>query len=662
MRGKSLLALITIVFLAVVFPEAAESKKKRAPTPKQVAKVSAPAPSLAPLIVRSADAALSKEEDARLRRQARAVFGQLPKEMPGAENDTPEQIELGRRLYFENALSLNGTQSCNTCHRVDGIHGGADGRPTSLGVHGKPGSRNSPGVLNAGFQVAQFWDGRAPDLAEQAKGPVLNPVEMAIPDENTAMLHLSRAGYEPLFAKAFPGVADPFTFDRMAQAIGAFERTLVTESRLDRYVGGDSGALSPLEKRGLSLFVNTGCLRCHSGPMLGGMLYQKLGVAHPFATTDKGREAVTRDPSDRYAFKVPVLRNIAITGPYFHSGEVATLAEAIDLMGWHQLDRRYTNQEIDLIARFFTALSDVSRTTARPVDVKAPGLWAAPAMTELPADAARAELVRYGYDLVTDTHRYLGAAGAGQSGNQLACRNCHQESGTKVYGIPWMGVSGRYPRHSDRTGKTSSLEDRVNECMQRSMNGNALDSASREMRAIVAYMDWLSAETPAENAGLLLARFDPPDRRADLQRGEEVFAVACQNCHGAKGQGYRAISARAGEGWVAPPLAGPGSYNDGAGMARVLTAAALIHGNMPLGASWDHPVISTSDAFDVAAYVNSLERPQLASKAADYPDRMKKPIDAPYGPYADPFTEEQHRYGPFQPIRAWYEEHKAAAK
>ncbi len=608
------------------------------------------APSTAALIVRSADAVMPAKNEQVLLRQARALFGRLPDTMPGAENDTTDQIELGRRLFFENALSVNQTQSCNTCHRVDGIHGGADAYPTSTGATGKLGGRNSPGVLNAGFQVAQFWDGRAETLADQAKGPVLNPVEMALPDEATAMKQLAAAGYEPLFSKAFPADATPFTFDNMARAIAAFERTLVSPSRFDLYLGGESGALAPLEKQGLALYVKSGCVRCHNTETLGGMLYQQLGSAHPFATKDTGREQVTRLAEDKYVFKVPILRNVMLTGPYFHEGNVATIAEATDLMGWHQLDRKFTNQEIDLMVRFMASLSDAKRMAAEPVVTTAPPHpWSVPAMSELAATQSDADLIRYGYDLVTDTRRYLAA-----SGNELACRNCHQEAGTKAYGVPWTGVTARYPRISDRSGKNETLEDRVNACMQRSMNGKPLANDSREMRAMVAYMTWLSDNTPEGNGGMILVSFTPPARRADLARGEEVYLAVCQNCHGAKGDGYRAMSALPVGGWVAPPLAGAGSYTIGAGTARVLTAAALIHANMPIGASWDRPVISIGDAYDVAAYVSSLARPDMPGKETDYPDRMKKPIDAPYGPYADPFTEEQHRYGPFAPIEAWY--------
>ena len=660
MRRRSLLVGMLALFLVLLSLPSLAATRQSASKAKSTA---AAAPSAARLIVRSVDAAMPVQDDAVLLGQARAIFGQLPKQMPGSESDTPEQIDLGRRLYFEKALSVNQTQACNDCHRIDGIHGGADTEPTSLGATGKRGDRNSNSVLNAGFQLAQFWDGRAANLAEQAKGPVLNPVEMGIPDENAAMKQLAAAGYEPLFQKGFPSESKPFTFDNMARAIGAFERTLVTPSRFDLYLAGDPNALTPLEKRGLAEFMNSGCVRCHNSAALGGMLYQQLGIAHPYATVDPGREEVTKRVEDRHAFKVPVLRNAVITGPYFHSGKVATIAEAIDLMGWHQLDRRFSNQEIDVLTRFLTSLSDTNRTTAKTIAVKAPPKpWIVPSFSELPSNPLQRDLIRYGYDLVTNTHHYLGAAGLGYAGNELACRNCHQESGTKAYGVSWVGIANRYPRMSDRSGKIATLQDRINDCMERSMNGKRLANESREMRAIVSYMNWLTDRAPTENAGMLLVAFDPPNRRADMARGAEVYAAICQNCHGPSGEGYRAVSAHNGGGWVAPPLAGAGSYNSGAGTARVLTAAAFVYANMPVGVTWDRPAISIDDAYDVAAVIDSFDRPDIVSKANDYPDRMKKPIDTPYGPYADPFTADQHKYGPFQPIQQLYSEHGHGGK
>ncbi|RME90937.1 MAG: cytochrome-c peroxidase, partial [Verrucomicrobia bacterium] len=226
-----------------------------------------------------------------LREQAKAVFGVLPDKMPGSENDTPARIELGRKLYFDNRLSVNDSQSCNTCHRLDEKRGGVDNEPTSLGAHGKRGDRNAPTTLNAGFHIAQFWDGRAKDLKEQAKGPVLNPVEMAMPSEEAVVKKLSAIPeYRELFAKAFPDSDPAITYDNMAEAIAAFERTLITRDRFDDFLKGDDQALTAQELKGLETFMTIGCLTCHMSPTIGGNSYQKVGLIHAYENTkDKGR-------------------------------------------------------------------------------------------------------------------------------------------------------------------------------------------------------------------------------------------------------------------------------------------------------------------------------------------------------------------------------------
>ncbi|MCG8368857.1 MAG: hypothetical protein MJA27_36680, partial [Pseudanabaenales cyanobacterium] len=267
-----------------------------------------------------AEGEISAEKHAELRSAATQMFGTLPDKMPGAENDTPDRVRLGERLYFDKNLSKNRTQSCNSCHRVDDNLGGVDNEPTSSGAFGERGDRNAPTVLNAGFQIAQFWDGRAASLEEQAKGPVLNPIEMAMPDEPEALRRLKAdADYPSLFAKAFPDADDPLSYDRFAEAVAAFERTLITRDRFDDWQLGDDDALNAREIRGLEKFMTRGCTTCHQGPLLGGNSYQKVGLVNPYANfSDKGREAVTGDEADRYKFKVPTLRNVAITGPYFH--------------------------------------------------------------------------------------------------------------------------------------------------------------------------------------------------------------------------------------------------------------------------------------------------------------------------------------------------------
>ncbi|MDN5871301.1 MAG: c-type cytochrome [Nitrococcus sp.] len=297
-------------------------------------------------------------DESALRQQALGTFGVLPAQMPGAQNDTPELIELGRQLYFDKALSINHSQSCNSCHRLDGGRGGDDGSKTSRGAKGMFGSRNAPTVLNAGFAFAQFWDGRAANLVEQAKGPILNPVEMAMPSAAAVEKRISAMPrYQKAFARAF-GSDAAISFDHIAQAIAAFERTLITHDRFDQWQRGDDSALSAQEQRGLQTFINSGCTACHNGPLLGGQKYAKMGLVHPYGNTqDKGRMAVTGDPKDAYFFKVPTLRNIALTAPYFHDGEAAILAEAVKKMGWLQLGRKLNDSQVADIVAVLKSLS-----------------------------------------------------------------------------------------------------------------------------------------------------------------------------------------------------------------------------------------------------------------------------------------------------------------
>jgi cytochrome c peroxidase len=299
----------------------------------------------------------SGPDRAALSQQARGIFGALPPEAASEANpDTPAKIELGRKLYYETRLSKNHDVSCNSCHSL--VDYGVDGAPTSTGHRGQRGGRNSPTVYNAAFHTAQFWDGRAADVEAQAKGPVLNPIEMAMPSEEAVVAMLeSIPEYGPLFRAAFPDGPDPITYDHMAQAIGAFERRLVTPSRFDRFQAGDLEALSDTEVEGLMLFVSTGCISCHNRGPIGGTTYQKIGVVHPYPTDDAGRFEVTGAESDRSVFKVPSLRNIDQTGPYFHDGAVATLDEAVRLMAYHQLGRELSDDETALIVAFLRSLT-----------------------------------------------------------------------------------------------------------------------------------------------------------------------------------------------------------------------------------------------------------------------------------------------------------------
>lgn len=296
-----------------------------------------------------------------LRTAAKEAIGVIPERMPGAEKDTPEMIKLGEKLYFENRLSQNNTMSCNTCHRVDNGLGGVDNEPTSPGAFGKRGGRNSPTVLNAGFQFAQFWDGRAADLVEQAKGPILNPIEMAMASDKDVLDRIkSFAEYQPMFDKAFPNGDDRITYDNIAKAIAAFERTLITRDRFDDFQNGYD-SLNAQELRGLDLFLNTGCTTCHNGPVLGGNAYHKLGLVNKYETEDLGRYDVTKEEFEKQVFKVPMLRNIELTYPYFHDGKQKTLEDAVKSMAWLQLGKELTEAEVKDITAFLKTLTDKKR-------------------------------------------------------------------------------------------------------------------------------------------------------------------------------------------------------------------------------------------------------------------------------------------------------------
>jgi cytochrome c peroxidase len=286
------------------------------------------------------------------------VFAPLPAAAPSAAGaPTEEMIALGRMLYYEPRLSRSQKISCNSCHDLAGY--GVDGQPTSDGHKGQKGDRNAPTVMNAAAHFAQFWDGRAPDVEEQAKGPILNPVEMAMPTSAVVVNVLeSMPEYVDLFAKAFPGEKRPITYDNMAKAIGAFERKLMTPSRWDALLKGDDAALTPEEQVGLKTFLETGCQACHSGALLGGTSYQRLGVAKAYPrSTDPGRFKVTKSDGDKGVFKVPSLRNVEKTGPYYHDGQVGTLEDAVREMAEYQLGKTLTAEQTAQIVAFLKGLT-----------------------------------------------------------------------------------------------------------------------------------------------------------------------------------------------------------------------------------------------------------------------------------------------------------------
>lgn len=287
----------------------------------------------------------------------KSAFAPLPEVAASAENPiTPQKVALGRRLYLDTRLSQDEKISCNSCHNLKTF--GVDNEPTSPGHKGQRGGRNSPSSFNAALHATQFWDGRAATVEKQALGPILNPGEMAMPSEAAVIERLKKdKTYPAEFAAAFPAEKDPLTYANVGNAIGAFERTLITPSRLDDFLKGDDKALTPEEKKGAQLFAQTGCTACHNGAGVGGMMFQKLGLVKPYPTTDMGRFEVTKNEADKMMFKVPSLRNAAKTGPYFHDGSVKTLEEAVSKMAEYQLGRQLTPEQVNEIVLFLNALT-----------------------------------------------------------------------------------------------------------------------------------------------------------------------------------------------------------------------------------------------------------------------------------------------------------------
>ena len=296
--------------------------------------------------------------------RATIIFKPLPQEAPSADNPvTLAKVELGKRLYFDTRLSKSGKLSCDSCHGLETY--GVDNLPTSPGDRGRHGNRNSPTVLNAALHVAQFWDGRAEDVEEQAGMPVLNPVEMAIPGEEYLVERLAREpDYLEGFADAFPEQEDPLTFANVRHALAAFERTLLTPSRFDDFLRGDL-ELADDERLGLEIFMRLGCGACHNGATVGGHIFRKFGIAAPYweltgsKKVDEGRLDVTGEEADRCVFKVPSLRNVAKTYPYFHDGSVATLEEALQVMAKLQIGAELSESQVAYLAAFLETLTGV---------------------------------------------------------------------------------------------------------------------------------------------------------------------------------------------------------------------------------------------------------------------------------------------------------------
>jgi cytochrome c peroxidase len=294
---------------------------------------------------------------------AQKVFESLPAVAIDKNNQlSPEKIALGKILFYDTRLSLKGNNSCNSCHKLTSF--GVDNEATSMGDAGKAGNRNSPTVFNAALHNMQFWDGRAGTIEEQAGMPILNSVEMAIPHKEFLTDRLSKVKlYQDMFKAAFPHDANPITYDNMQKAIGAFERTLLTPSRFDKYMEGDQHAITAQEKSGLRLFLESGCTTCHNGVGIGGNSLQKFGLVTDYHTltgsklNDDGRKTVTSKITDKDVFKVPGLRNSKGTYPYFHDGSIVRLDSAVKIMGKVQLNKELTQQQASDIVAFLSSLT-----------------------------------------------------------------------------------------------------------------------------------------------------------------------------------------------------------------------------------------------------------------------------------------------------------------
>lgn len=308
-------------------------------------------------------AALSDEQEDELLKQAQGIFAPVPALAENPANDcSAPKVALGKMLYFDTRLSLTGNNSCNSCHNVATY--GVDNEPTSKGDNGGRGGRNSPTTFNAALHFLQFWDGRAKDVEEQAGMPILNPAEMAIPSKEYLVNKLKGVDtYAKGFKEAFPQDADPLTYENIAKAIAAFERTLVTPSRFDEYLKGKKDALTAQEKHGMQTFISSGCTSCHNGVAIGGGQFQKFGLINDYhqltgsSDTDKGLFDITKNDADKDKFKVPSLRNIAKTYPYFHDGKVRELSDAVRIMAKTQVNKDLSYDDIQSIVAFLNSLT-----------------------------------------------------------------------------------------------------------------------------------------------------------------------------------------------------------------------------------------------------------------------------------------------------------------
>jgi cytochrome c peroxidase len=303
----------------------------------------------------------SRDEDSL--KQAKQIFGPLPQVMVSEKNPiTPEKVKLGKMLFYETRISVDGTVSCARCHPI-GLYA-ADGLKKSIGNNCKLNPRNAPTILNAAGQISAHWIGNRTDVEDQARQSVIGPPSFGMPSYEAVENKLKEIkGYIELFKKAFPEDNNPVTVDHFAKSVGAFERTLVTPSAFDAFVKGDIAALKEQEKRGLRTYMETGCMTCHSSTYFGGQMYQKFGLFEPYwkytksEPIDEGRFVVTKNDADKYVFKVPVLRNVAKTSPYFHDGSVNKLEDVAWIMGKIQLGKDLNKGQVGEIVTFLKSLT-----------------------------------------------------------------------------------------------------------------------------------------------------------------------------------------------------------------------------------------------------------------------------------------------------------------
>jgi cytochrome c peroxidase len=325
--------------------------------------------------IAGADAAAGDQD---LINKANQIFGPLPQTMPTEQNPiTPAKVKLGKVLFYELRISIDGTVSCAKCHPISLY--AEDGLRKAKGNNCKENPRNAPTIFNAATQISEHWIGNRTSVEDQAKQSVTGPPAFGMPSyESVEKVLKGMKGYVTMFQEAFPGEKDPVTIDNFAKAIGAFERTLVTPAPFDDFMKGNAGALTEQQKKGLKTFLDTGCMTCHFSPYVGGQIYQKFGVFEPYVKytksekIDEGRFAVTKNEADKFLFKVPVLRNVAMTPPYFHDGSVDKLDQAVWIMAKIQLGKDLSRQQVFDIASFLTSLTGRISDDALTVPIAPP--------------------------------------------------------------------------------------------------------------------------------------------------------------------------------------------------------------------------------------------------------------------------------------------------